>query len=182
MTELTPSTHLYPNYAGDALPTWVLASRTTLVGDAAHAHGGAFAAGGSLALDDALALGLSFKHHLQGHGSRSSVTANDIQKVLELYNKTRKPHTDRLIQIVHSQISSKPVQAATSKEEDDALKTRIKNRPNTDWLSEHDVEAAFHATVKSLKPSPDAGQTDPFRSQSVHERHSSQPPLPQWKL
>jgi hypothetical protein len=32
-----------------------------LVGDAAHAHGGAFAAGGSLALDDSLALGLAFE-------------------------------------------------------------------------------------------------------------------------
>ncbi|PWY76009.1 FAD/NAD(P)-binding domain-containing protein, partial [Aspergillus sclerotioniger CBS 115572] len=52
LTELTPYTKLYPNYSGDSLSTWVLASQVTLIGDAAHTHGGAFAAGGSLALDD----------------------------------------------------------------------------------------------------------------------------------
>lgn len=147
---MTPSTNLYPNYAGDSLPTWVLGSRATLIGDAAHAHGGAFAAGGSLALDDALALGLSLKQFLAPK-PESSITAADVRNALELYTKVRKPHTDRLIQTVHSQISQKPSNFNTPEQANTALIKRFKTRPNTDWLSEHDVEATFAAAVRSLE-------------------------------
>ncbi|KAJ5155996.1 hypothetical protein N7492_008799 [Penicillium capsulatum] len=150
LTELTPYTKLYPNFAGDPLPTWVFASRVTLVGDAAHAHGGAFAAGGSLALDDSFALGLAFKH-VFGASSIKSFTASNIERALGLYSATRKPHTNRLLQIVHQQIDKKPSNHSTAEEEDAGLVTRMKGRPNTEWLSEHDVEAAFEATVQQLE-------------------------------
>ncbi|CAG8217454.1 unnamed protein product [Penicillium salamii] len=150
LTKLTPSTNLYPNFAGDALPTWVFGSRVTLVGDAAHAHGGAFAAGGSLALDDSLALGLAFKHIFQG----ATFSIENIEKALRLYSQTRQPHTARLLRIVHEQIDRKAATFATSEAEDEALVARLKGRPDTVWLSEHDVEAAFGVVVQG---SHDAG-------------------------
>jgi salicylate hydroxylase len=118
----------------------------TLVGDAAHAHGGAFAAGGSLALDDSLALGLAFKEVFSS--SKATFSPENINKALGLYSQTRQPHTARLLGIVHSQIDKKGTIFATSGEEDSALIARMTGRPNTEWLSEHDVEAAFTAAVE----------------------------------
>ncbi|KAJ5515430.1 hypothetical protein N7527_006990 [Penicillium freii] len=146
LAELTPSTNLYPNFAGDALPSWIFESRVTLIGDAAHAHGGAFAAGGSLALDDSLALGLAFKEVFSS--KNATFSAGNINKALRLYSQTRQPHTARLLGIVHSQIDKKGTIFATPEEEDAALVARLTGRPNTEWLSEHDVEAAFNAVVE----------------------------------
>ncbi|KOS41132.1 hypothetical protein ACN38_g8003 [Penicillium nordicum] len=146
LAELTPSTNLYPNFAGDALPNWIFGSRVTLIGDAAHAHGGAFAAGGSLALDDSLALGLAFKEVFSSKNAPFST--RNINKALRLYSQTRQPHTARLLGIVHSQIDKKGTIFATPEEEDAVLVARLAGRPNTEWLSEHNVEAAFNAVVK----------------------------------
>ncbi|PYH98946.1 FAD/NAD(P)-binding domain-containing protein [Aspergillus ellipticus CBS 707.79] len=140
LTELTPHTKLYPNYTGDALSTWVLAPRVTLIGDAAHTHGGAFAAGGSLALDDALTLGLAFAHVFK---ATQTLSETDIQTALELYSQARQPHTARLLRIVHGQININSNQS----DAENTLLSRLQNRPNTVWLSEHDAEAAFAATL-----------------------------------
>ncbi|KAM0472577.1 hypothetical protein ACHAPX_008734 [Trichoderma viride] len=149
LTELTPHARLYPNYAGESLQTWVPASRVTLVGDAAHTHGGSFAAGGSLALDDSRALGLAFKHVFAASGS--SFSQENIQQALALYDQTRRPHTARLLSIVHSLMNRKAPTFATPEEEDEALITRMKSRPDLLWLSEHDVEKAFQQVVAESK-------------------------------
>jgi salicylate hydroxylase len=120
-------------------------SRVTLVGDAAHTHGGAFAAGGSLALDDSHALGLAFKHVFASSGS--PVSQENIQQALNLYDQTRRPHTARLLSIVHGSINRKAPTFATPEEEDEALRTRMRSRPDLLWLSEHDVEQAFKQVV-----------------------------------
>ncbi|KAJ6010950.1 hypothetical protein N7451_002362 [Penicillium sp. IBT 35674x] len=146
LTEATPYTNLYPNFAGDALETWTFGSRVTLVGDAAHAHGGAFAAGGSLALDDAFALGLAFKHVVKSCPGTTQLSLDDVKKALELYTNTRKPHTDKLLRIVHNQSGTKSSLSGIL-EEDAKLVSRMKNRPDTVWLSEHDVEAAMTASI-----------------------------------
>ncbi|KAJ5643494.1 uncharacterized protein N7484_006001 [Penicillium longicatenatum] len=146
LTEATPHTNLYPNFVGASLENWVFGSRVTLVGDAAHAHGGAFAAGGSLALDDAFALGLAFKHVVKSSDGKLPLLLDDIEKALEFYTNTRKPHTDRLLHVVHHQIGTKTPVSGTL-EEDAKLVSRMKNRPDTVWLSEHDVEAAMGATI-----------------------------------
>ncbi|KAG9788873.1 hypothetical protein KCU88_g1632, partial [Aureobasidium melanogenum] len=51
-----PWVRRYANVAGSALDQWSFQDRVTLLGDAAHTHGGAFAAGASLAIDDAYTL------------------------------------------------------------------------------------------------------------------------------
>ncbi|KAJ5888522.1 hypothetical protein N7495_008563 [Penicillium taxi] len=147
LTELTPYTNLYPNFAGAALPTWVFNSRVTLVGDAAHAHGGYAAAGGSLALDDAFALGLAFKGAFNPSSGVPKAT-DPIENALELYNRTRRPHANRLVNIVHDQIESEGPTYASAEEADIAFRARVKDRASTEWLSEHDVEATFNEVYK----------------------------------
>ncbi|KUL87636.1 hypothetical protein ZTR_05832 [Talaromyces verruculosus] len=150
LTELTPYTRLYPNYAGEALPTWVLAARATLVGDAAHTHGGAFAAGGSLALDDSFALSLALRHafSLAQLGAFNNGPSN-VRRALELYDQTRRPHTGRLLEIVHGQINKKPEVYGSPEEENLALISKMTNRPDTTWLSEHDVTEAFQRVLEN---------------------------------
>ncbi|KAF3406205.1 Salicylate hydroxylase [Talaromyces pinophilus] len=150
LTELTPYTRLYPNYAGEALSTWVLAARVTLVGDAAHTHGGAFAAGGSLALDDSFALALALRHafSLAQPGTFNNGPSN-LRRALELYDQTRRPHTGRLLEIVHGQINKKPEVYGSPEEENLALISKMTNRPDTTWLSEHDVVEAFQRVLEN---------------------------------
>lgn len=112
----------------------------TLVGDAAHTHGGAFAAGGSLAIDDAYALYLAFNHVFSVN--QADFAAGRIEHALRLYDKTRRPHTERLLNIVIKGIGQAQVEPSES-----ALVHRFKNKPDTTWLSEHDVEKAFTDVV-----------------------------------
>jgi salicylate hydroxylase len=79
------------------------------------------------------------------HLRNATFSAGNINEALRLYSQTRQPHTDRLLRIVHSQIDKKGTIFATDKEEDAALVARMTARPDTVWLSEHDVEAAFNA-------------------------------------
>ncbi|KAL4804954.1 hypothetical protein BDV18DRAFT_161353 [Aspergillus unguis] len=151
LTRATPHTNLYPNFTGDAIDTWVFGpgkGNVTLVGNAAHAHGGAFAAGGSLALDDAFALGLAFRKAF-GELKSASGLVDQVGKALKLYEKTRQPHTDRLIRIVHAQLHAKSSERGTDEEENERLVKRMRGRPDTVWLSEHDVEAAFDEVVRA---------------------------------
>ncbi|OAL22274.1 hypothetical protein AYO22_07318 [Fonsecaea multimorphosa] len=140
LTEATPTVRRFPNYAGQAITTWVFGSRATLVGDAAHAHGGAHATGGSLALDDAYALYLSLRHTIpESQGSKP--TGLQLRTALDLYEETRRPHTDRLLRNVHSSMKETPPQT------DEELRRKMLNRASTTWLSEHDVQRAFAGVV-----------------------------------
>ncbi|OAP55242.1 salicylate hydroxylase, variant [Fonsecaea erecta] len=140
LTEATPSVRRFPNYAGQAIATWVFGSCATLVGDAAHAHGGAHATGGSLALDDAYALFMSLRHVIPEWQS-SKPSEFQLQTALELYEETRRPHTDRLLRSVHSSMKDTPPQS------DEELRRKMLNRGSTTWLSEHDVQKTFAAVV-----------------------------------
>lgn len=101
-----------------------------------------------MALDDALAIGLAFKHVFDPATSKQSFSVENITRALGLYSNTRQPHTARLLRIIHNQIDKRGVQFASVEEEDDALVARMRSRPNTEWLSEHDVEAAFVAVLE----------------------------------
>ena len=142
LTEATPSVRRFPNYAGQHIPTWVFGSRVTLVGDAAHAHGGAHATGGSLALDDSYALFLALQHIIPGW-QKSKPSAAQLQKALSLYEATRRPHTDKLLQSVLASKDIKPPR------DDEELRERMLNRASTLWLSEHDVIRTFAGVVSA---------------------------------
>lgn len=155
LTELTPYVRLYPNYAGSALSTWLPSPRVVLLGDAAHTHGGSFAAGGSLALNDALCLGLALRYVSKSRKPTQQLQLSDIQFAFELYDEARRPHATRLLKIVHSQLHKEPPVYSSSEEEDKALVARFKNRPDLTWLSEHDVDEALGHVITKYEKSKD---------------------------
>ncbi|KFY13697.1 hypothetical protein V491_06325 [Pseudogymnoascus sp. VKM F-3775] len=116
--------------AGKALETYVFSNRVTLIGDAAHTHGGAFAAGGSLAIDDAYCFSLALNHVFP-------------------INANRKPDKKELAKAFKLLIAKQKEKVDISRTEtDEGLRERIISRPDPAWISEHDVKAAFDRTVK----------------------------------
>lgn len=146
LTERTPSVRRFPNYAGQLIPTWVFHSRVTLTGDAAHAHGGAHATGGGLAIDDAYALFLSLQHTIPAwqEGKPSSA---QLQSALSLYEATRRPHTDKLLRSILAGLNAKVPQ------NDHEVREKMRTRASTLWLGEHDVTKAFADAVAHGTPS-----------------------------
>jgi salicylate hydroxylase len=145
MVDATPYTRQHPNTAAPGLKTWIYGDgRVALLGDAAHAHGGALATGGSLALDDAYAFAISLKHVFSS--SRQSSIAN-IQRALFIYEQTRKPHVDRVTSMVR--VGNKVALARLEKPRDidEELRARLQNRSDPYWIHEHDVNVAFAQTV-----------------------------------
>lgn len=120
-----PYVKTYPNHAGTALASLVFADRVALLGDAAHTHGGAFAAGGSLAINDAYALALALAHVWHppapppGLGERGgggagaaaghahSARGPDLARALRLYDETRRPLVTRLLGVVHGRAQAR---------------------------------------------------------------------------
>ncbi|KAF1959472.1 salicylate 1-monooxygenase [Byssothecium circinans] len=147
IVDAVPYTRIYPNAAAHGLDSWVLGNgRVTLAGDAAHAHGGAFAAGGSLAIDDAWAFASAIKHVFPEHAT-SAPSEEDIARALNLYDRTRRPHTDRVLHNVHSGNKAKVARIGRS-ETDEELRERIKKRESPSWIHEHDVVSTFAKVVK----------------------------------
>ncbi len=148
VVDATPHTRVYPNAAcAEGLETWVLGSpaRATLAGDAAHAHGGAFAAGGSLALDDAWAFVSAIRHVFPPEGDgrrRRPATDARVLRALRIYESTRKAHTDRVIRVVHEGNAKKVARLGAS-ETDEELRSRMKDRHDPTWIHEHDVVATL---------------------------------------
>lgn len=162
IVDAIPYTRIYPNAAAQTLDTWVLdGGRVTLAGDAAHAHGGAFAAGGSLALDDAWAFTASILHVFPKNATRKPTDA-ELLKALRIYEKTRKPHTDKVMSVVHDINAKKVARAsqASEPETDAQLRARINNRVDPSWIHEHDVQAAFAQAVAWEEVNSQAGNLE----------------------
>lgn len=157
LTEITPAIRFYPNFScGSELPSWVFDGRVTLIGDAAHAHGGAFATGGSLAIDDAYAFYLALTSIFPVTAIHKP-SSNQIANALRLYEATRKPHAGKLLKIVLASNKSKISKLVSGKlESDDELRERAAKGSSTAWLHEHDVVKAFEDTLRhqSHKDSP----------------------------
>ncbi|EKD20500.1 uncharacterized protein L3040_004212 [Drepanopeziza brunnea f. sp. 'multigermtubi'] len=149
LADVTPDIRYYPNYfSGSSLPTWVFGNgRVTLIGDAAHAHGGAFATGGSLAIDDAYALYRSITSVFPPAATEGP-SPGEIRRALELYEATRRPHAVRLLQVVHAnnEMKTRKIRAET-RETDGELRARAKRGSGTTWLHEHDVVRAFEEVL-----------------------------------
>jgi len=148
MIDATPSVRQYPNTSAPAIDTWTYGKgRITLAGDAAHAHGGALAAGGSLALDDAYAFAAALWHVFPPGAAHSKA---NIARALSLYERTRKPHTDRVISLVRKGNSLTIARLRKQKalaETDEELRQRLKLRSDPYWIHEHDVQAAFAEVI-----------------------------------
>jgi len=149
LTEVTPSIRYHPNFScATALDTWVFGNKITLIGDAAHAHGGAYATGGSLAIDDAYAFYLSLTSVFP-ISKREKPSPQEIRKALKLYEATRKPHAEKLLKMVHAGNTAKLEKIRNGKTEtDEQLRERAARGANTGWLHEHDVAKAFEETKR----------------------------------
>ncbi|KAI6311850.1 hypothetical protein MCOR34_005847 [Pyricularia oryzae] len=159
--QANPHTRVYHNAAADGLDSWVLgAGKVTLAGDAAHAHGGAFAAGGSLAIDDAWAFAQSLLHVFAGEvGDGAKATAafrqpkdksDKVAAALRLYERTRKQHTDRVQKAVadKNRATLQRLRAGVV-ESDQELRRRMRTRQDLAWIHEHDVVSSFAKAVGS---------------------------------
>lgn len=141
LLDVTPHVRHYPNTFAEGLESWVHGDgRVTFAGDAAHAHGGAFAAGGSLALDDAYAFSLAILHVYPPGSPKPG--KDEIARALKFYEKTRKAHTDRVLAMVHAK-NEQAIKRVGIVETDEQLRKRMLGRENLYWVHEHDVEAAF---------------------------------------
>lgn len=123
----------------------------TLIGDAAHAHGGAHATGGSLAIDDAYTFSLALNSVFPVTATRKP-SAENIAKALKLYETVRKPHAERLLKLVHANNDArvKKLRSGTV-ESDEELRARAAKGSNTNWLHEHDVVKAFADALENSK-------------------------------
>lgn len=172
--ERIPRVRRYANVAGRALDQWTFEDRVTLLGDAAHTHGGAFAAGASLAIDDAYTLSLAFDEVFPA----TEVINNDlvapelIGRVLDLYERIRRPHTARVLAHVHdgrAKARSRFEQSLAGRPESDSeFRNRIATREDPVWLTEHDAEKTFIEVVaedrRRLKTSPGQSAQVPQRA------------------
>ena len=125
-----------------------------MIGDAAHAHGGAFATGGSLGIDDAYALYLALISVFP-ETALQKPSSGDILKALKLYEDTRRPHAVKLLKVVHENNAMKTRKIiAETQETDEELRARAKRGSGTTWLHEHNVvkafEEAFAASSKRI--------------------------------
>ncbi|KAL2202419.1 salicylate 1-monooxygenase [Sarocladium strictum] len=163
--DATPHIKVYPNTAAKELDTWVLGDgRVTLGGDAAHAHGGAYAAGGSLAINDAWAFAQSVLHYIPATSTSVILDDQTSTKVLTLYEQTRKPHTDRVQRTVQ-QRNKFLVDQVKKTQTDEQLRKAMSKRDHLSWLHEHDVETAFAKAIAEQSVSP-AIQPEEMRAQA----------------
>ncbi|KAL3456567.1 hypothetical protein BJX64DRAFT_293965 [Aspergillus heterothallicus] len=159
--ERVPWVRQYANVAGAELKEWSFEDRVTLLGDAAHTHGGAFAAGVGLAIDDAYALGLAFDHVLPSSVPLQTVLPSQIREIFDLYEATRRPHTGKVLAAVHENRDNTAdwLQKlfAGQPEPDEEFRYRLTHRGDPVWVNEHNVEAAFEKVLADRTK----GQTKP---------------------
>ncbi|RFU24907.1 hypothetical protein B7463_g11437, partial [Scytalidium lignicola] len=147
-TERNKIIHFYLNFfCGSALSIWAFGNRAILIGNAAHAHDGAFATGGSLAINNAYAFYLAISSVFPVTATHKP-PSDVIQKELKLYEATRKSHANRLLKMVLASNKAKATKIAPGiLESDEDLRQRATKKPNTSWLHEHDVVKAFEETL-----------------------------------
>ncbi len=126
-----------------------------MIGDAAHAHGGAHATGGSLAIDDAYAFSLALESAFPLNSTHKP-SADEIGQAITLYEATRKPHADKLLNIVRAANAARAARVENP-ETDAELRTRAAKGSNTTWLHEHDVVKAFEETLKRSEAQQEVG-------------------------
>ncbi|KAJ4485602.1 FAD/NAD-P-binding domain-containing protein [Lentinula aciculospora] len=154
------SVRVHPGWASDQVPPPIYAGRIALLGDAFHPHGGAFAAGGSLAIDDSIALFLSLQHVQQLSSTTSSassslesqvrlsgLSSSELCHALNIYASTRLPHVREVFGAVEQMRRNA---AKPGRLWDEAkIQEWAKNKKEVTWLHEHDVHRAFANALNS---------------------------------
>ncbi|ORY24119.1 hypothetical protein BCR39DRAFT_547657 [Naematelia encephala] len=128
ITRSAPSINLYPDYHGPPLASLSVGEdHVVLIGDAGHPHGGAFAAGGSLAIEDAYTLYLCLKD------------GRSVQDAWSLFDQVRKEHVHRLLRMAEK-LRKQRKDDEGKYLNDDEIRQRVEGRGDVTWLAENDVE------------------------------------------
>lgn len=150
LCDVTPEIRFYPNFSCETgLESWILGEgRVVLIGDAAHAHGGAYATGGSLAIEDAYTLSLALFSVFPVGETRKPRTG-ELKRALRLYEDVRKPHAEKLLEKVHKASEAKLGRLREGLVETDGeLRERARKGTDTAWLHEYHVVKAFESVAK----------------------------------
>lgn len=176
LARVTPSINVYPDYHGPALPSLVVGDgRVVLIGDAGHPHGGAFAAGGTLSIEDAYTLSLCLAHATStSHSHATDTDANTagpesatsgpvagekdpqdrnpnpkesaVRHAFELFDASRREHVNRLV------AAAERLRAQRRADEgrmlsDEEITQRVHRRQDVGWLAENDAEKVFRGVL-----------------------------------
>lgn len=102
-----------------------------------------------MAIDDAYAFAAAI-WHVFPPGSSLAFSAEGIARAVRLYERVRKPHTDKVVGLVHG--GNKATVARLQKEEsEEELLVRLRNRADPYWIHEHDVVATFAEAVARVE-------------------------------
>ncbi|KAJ3895769.1 FAD/NAD-P-binding domain-containing protein [Lentinula edodes] len=169
------SLRVHPGWGSNQVPPPIHAGRIVLLGDAFHPHGGALAAGGSLAIDDSIALFLSLQHVQQSQSStpstsspspspsdassnspskvsmRTRLSISELSHALGLYASTRLPHAGRVFNVVE-RMRENVVKLGRLWDEE-KIQEWARDKKEVVWLHEHDVHKAFVDALNSERTS-----------------------------
>ncbi|KAF9072808.1 FAD/NAD-P-binding domain-containing protein [Rhodocollybia butyracea] len=153
------SMRVHPGRGSNEIPVPVHAGRIALLGDAFHPHGGALAAGGSLAIDDSIALFLSLQYVQQlklkspntnGITGRQTpslkLSASELSRALDLYAATRLSHVSRVFDVVERM--KEGVARPGKRWDEEKIQMWARNKTEVVWLHEHDVHKAFEDAIE----------------------------------
>ena len=145
------SIHVFPALASDQVPQPVHAGHIALLGDAFHPHGGALAVGGSLAIDDSIALYLCLRQAQElGFATSASggVSNVGLSYALDLYSATRLPQINKVCNAVVElrRHAAKPGRCW----DEEKIQMWAKNKKEVIWLHEYNVHKAFAQASKDV--------------------------------
>ncbi|KAJ3905854.1 FAD/NAD-P-binding domain-containing protein [Lentinula edodes] len=162
------SLRVHPGWASNQVPPPIHAGRIVLLGDAFHPHGGALAAGGSLAIDDSIALFLALQHVQQSStpstssssssdvlsnsrsieaSARRRLSTSELSHALDLYASARLPHSSRVFGVVERMRENVAKPGRLWDEE--KIQEWARDKKEVVWLHEHDVHKAFVDALNS---------------------------------
>lgn len=113
-----------------------------LIGDAGHPHGGAYAAGGTMSIEDAYTLALCLEHALGSVDTKKT----QIQLAFNMYNDIRHAHTARLIDAANKLRTQRKTDEGRVLS-DEHIEERLRARPDISWLSENDTKGAVRRWI-----------------------------------
>lgn len=144
---VAPPLKIYPDWNGPTLPSLTVGGRVALLGDAGHCHGGAFAAGGTLAIEDGYTLGLCVDEVAQRAALEGRpMEGNDIATALSLFDKCRLRHVNRLVAAAHS-LRDRRAQKDNHVASEAEINAYVTTHADVAWLADNDAEAVFDQVV-----------------------------------
>ncbi|KAL7423383.1 hypothetical protein Q5752_002686 [Cryptotrichosporon argae] len=135
-----PRINVYPDYHGPALPQ-LNHGRAVLIGDAGHPHGGAFAAGGTMGVEDGYTLGLCV--------AAAAERGLELDWAWDVFNACRLDHVNRLVAAA-TQLREQRREREGRLLGDDEIERIVHARNDVKWLADNDAEAVFRRTLAEM--------------------------------